>query len=114
MRLFEVVRRAMGGASGCRKGAVGRAVTYALEPMERRLLLAANVIISEFLADNDTGIKDYYNQSSDWIELRNLDLTPRDPSGWHLSDDHANLDKWKFPAGTSIAANGYVLVFVGS
>src|ERR1043166_4029431 len=103
MELTHVRRRAA--------RAIGRSVGYAVEPMERRLLLAATVIINEFLGDNDTGIKDYYTQASDLIELRNLDSTPRDLSGWHLTDDHAKLSKWTFPAGTSIAANGYLLVF---
>src|SRR3954453_21067571 len=74
-----------------------------LEPMERRVLLAGNVVINEFLADNDNGLKDFYNQASDWIELRNLDAAPRDLSGWRLKDGGG---QWTFPAGTTIAANG--------
>src|SRR5258706_1605671 len=90
------------------------AVRYAIEPMEQRLLLAGNVVISEFMADNSSGLKDYYGQNSDWIELHNLDSTPRDLSGWHLTDKNSDLTKWTFPAGTSIAAGGYLVVFASN
>src|SRR4051794_21351428 len=87
------------------------AISHAIEPMEQRLLLAGNVVISEFMADNSSGLKDYYAQNSDWIELHNLDSTPRDLSGWHLTDNKANLTEWAFPTGSTIAAGGYLVVF---
>lgn len=46
----------------------------------------------------------------DWIELRNLGSTPVDLSGWGLSDDHEVPWKWTFPDGTSIDAQGYLVV----
>lgn len=94
-----------------RNARLRRAVGCAIEPMEQRLLLAGNVVISEFMADNSTGLKDYYGQNSDWIELHNLDSTPRDLSGWHLTDNASNLTEWTFPAGSTIAAGGYMVVF---
>ena len=40
------------------------------ELLEPRHLLAASVVISEFMASNDTGIRDEDHDRSDWIELR--------------------------------------------
>ena len=34
-----------------------------------------------------------------------------DLAGWHLSDESNNPSKWAFPAGVTIPANGYLLVW---
>ena len=88
---------------------VHAAARAAIERMESRVLLAGgNVVISEIMADNNTGIKDYYGQTSDWVELRNLDSTPADLSGWRLRDGSSD---YLLPTRTTIAAGGYLLVF---
>lgn len=46
----------------------------------------------------------------DWIELRNTGASTADLTGWSLTDDAARPRKWLFPAGTSIPADGYLLV----
>ncbi|MEZ5301053.1 MAG: lamin tail domain-containing protein [Verrucomicrobiales bacterium] len=53
--------------------------------------------ISEFLADNATGILDGFGQRSDWIEVENTSGAPIDLSGYRLTDDRADLAKWHFP-----------------
>jgi hypothetical protein len=103
-----------GGRIDKRLGRLRSAVSCAIEPMEQRLLLAGNVVISEFMADNSSGLKDYYGQNSDWIELHNLEASPTDISGWHLTDSASNLTEWTFPAGTTIGAGGYLVVFASS
>ncbi len=47
---------------------------------------------------------------SDWIELHNDSATPVNLSGWTLTDDLDEPDKWSFPNGTTISGNGYLLV----
>ena len=47
---------------------------------------------------------------SDWIELHNRGASPVDLSGWSLSDSDNNPLKWKIPNGTTIDADGYLLV----
>ncbi len=56
--------------------------------------------------------QDFSNPKSfeDWVELRNLGGAPVNLGGWALTDDAASRAKWLFPAGTSIPANGYLLV----
>ncbi len=42
-----------------------------LEALEPRLLLDGSVMISEFMADNDTALLDGDLQYSDWLEIHN-------------------------------------------
>ena len=68
------------------------------------------LIISEFLAVNDKGLKDSNGERSDWIELHNAGDATIDLAGWALTDDAKDLAKWMFPA-VKIEAGGFLLVF---
>ncbi|MCA9260614.1 MAG: lamin tail domain-containing protein, partial [Planctomycetales bacterium] len=81
------------------------------ETLEPRRFLAADILISEFLASNVGGLRDGDGDSSDWIELYNPATTPVDVGGYHLTDDAADLAKWTFPNGTSIPGQGTLIVF---
>ena len=70
----------------------------------------ADVIISEFMASNDSTLADEDGQFSDWIELFNNGNSPVDVSNWYLTDDEADLTLWQLPA-TSIAAGDYLVIF---
>ena len=74
-----------------------------LETLEERNLLAADLVISEFLARADD------DGSTDWIELYNPTDTDIDLQGWHLTDDADALEKWQFPAVT-IGAGDFLVV----
>lgn len=78
--------------------------------MEPRSLLAADPYISEFLAVNSGGLLDEDGEASDWIEIHNRGDSPADLTGWSLTDDTADLDKWVFPA-TTIPVDGRLIVF---
>jgi hypothetical protein len=45
----------------------------------------------------------------DWIELYNNSSNQVDLSGFFLSDNILNLDKWEIPSGTILPANGYLI-----
>ena len=89
------------------------AARRAIEALEARVLLAGDEpFINEFLANNDTTpLLDDYNVRSDWIELYNPSATAANLTGWHLTDRKDSPGRWTFPAGTSIAPQGYLLVF---
>ena len=55
---------------------------------------------------------EYDNPQSfrDWVELRNLGGSPVALTNWSLSDDSNYPEKWKFPTGATIPANGYLIV----
>lgn len=67
--------------------------------------------INEVCTQNDTNLTDADGAYSDWIELYNSTNQPMDISGYGLSDKAAKPMKWVFPAGTTVPANGYLVVF---
>lgn len=68
------------------------------------------VVISEFMADNDDTIRDEDGDDSDWIELHNAGADAANLGGWFLTDDPANLTKWRLP-NVTLLPNTYLLVF---
>ena len=68
------------------------------EQLESRQLLAADLVISEFLAVNDSGLVDQDGDFSDWIEIHNASSEPVSLQGWHLTDDSLDLTRWQFPS----------------
>jgi hypothetical protein len=69
-----------------------------------------NLVINEFMANNDNAVAGPNNSYPDWIELFNGGSEAVDISGFYLSDDSANL-KWQFPAGTVIDASSFLVVW---
>jgi hypothetical protein len=83
------------------------------ERLESRLAMA--VVINEFVADNETGITDFSGERHDWIEITNTsDTMEEDISGWYLTDDASDLDKWQLPTGTTLGPGETLLVFASS
>ena len=85
----------------------------AVEPLEPRYVLNGMPIISEFMASNDGTLLDGDGNDPDWIEIHNPTDNIVNLSGWHLTDNRANLDKWTFPnlSQSIIEPNGYLIVF---
>ena len=83
------------------------------ELLEPRRVLSGNPVITEFLASNDSTLLDGDGNSSDWIEIHNPTTMPINLSGWHLTDDATNLDKWTFPAAPQslLDPGEYLIVF---
>ena len=69
---------------------------------------AADVVISEVMASNGV----YQNgHAYDWVELHNTGKKSVKLDGYYLSDSKKNLTKWAFPQGTTLKADGYLLVY---
>lgn len=76
------------------------------------LIAQSTVQINEFMASNVNTINDPdFGETGDWIELYNPTATPIDLTGYGLTDDLTDASKWVIPAGTSIPANGYLLIW---
>src|SRR5687768_8854099 len=73
-------------------------------------LRSQNLIISEFMAANNSGLRDADSEFSDWIEIYNPERAAVSVGGWYLSDDSLDLKKWQFPDVT-IPGQGFVVVF---
>ena len=104
-----------------RAGNEDRAAAFAparaeLEPFSYRVALElantpSTILIHELMASNQSTLSDASGAYSDWIELYNPTETPQDLSGYHLSDNPNQPDKWTFPEGTVIESGAYLLVW---
>jgi hypothetical protein len=71
-----------------------------------------SVLINEFLADNQNANPDPTGEFDDWLELYNPTSQPVLLTGKYLSDDPANLKKWRFTAPNLILQpNNYLIIW---
>lgn len=70
-----------------------------------------SLVINEFLAYNTLLEKDEYSDREDWIELYNTTNSLLDLSNVFLSDNSLLPQKWKFPNGTTINPNSFLMVW---
>lgn len=71
----------------------------------------SSIVINEVMPVNNVTAADQDGEYDDWIELYNLSSTSVNLSGYYLSDNKKEPGKWKFPQGTTIGANGYLIVW---
>ena len=72
--------------------------------------ITGDVVINEFMADNETTVADQDGEYDDWIEFYNNSENTINLGGYFLSDKASEPDKWFFP-DTTIAAGGYLIVW---
>ena len=84
--------------------------TYTLNPSVSSY---PNVIISEFMADNSSGIKDDDGTRQDWLELYNVGPLDANLDGWFLTDSVTNLTKWRISA-VPLNASKYLIIWASS
>src|SRR2546427_407514 len=70
----------------------------------------AQVILSEFMADNKLTLADQDGRFSDWIEIYNTGTGTVNLNGWSLTDDPTHQARWFFPA-TNLTAKGFMVIF---
>ena len=77
----------------------------------------ASLVISEFMASNAGNrppragdLLDENGDSSDWVEIYNPTDKAVNLNGWCLTDNKANLTKWRFPA-VELQAGEFLIVF---
>ena len=68
-------------------------------------------VLNEVMALNRSAVTNGAGLVNDWIELFNTNATSFDLSGMSLSLDEIQPGQWSFPFGTSIPANGYLVVW---
>src|ERR1017187_8161745 len=71
------------------------------------------VVISEFMAINNTTLADEDGTYSDWIELYNASTNTVNLDGWYLTDKATNLTHWMFPA-TNLGPSRFMVVFASN
>ena len=70
----------------------------------------SDLVINEFMAENDSLYADEAGEYDDWIELYNAGNVDLALAGYFLSDDADELTKWSFPDAT-IPAGGYLIIW---
>lgn len=60
-------------------------------------MVATHLVISEFMADNETVLADGDGTYPDWIEIFNPTGAAIQLAGYYLTDDPLDLTKWMFP-----------------
>lgn len=71
----------------------------------------SQIVINEYSCSNMNGPIDAFGEREDWFELYNPSGAAVDISGFYLSDKLGNPLKWAVPAGISVPANGYTMVY---
>lgn len=71
---------------------------------------AGHLVISEFMAADETILADEDGQHSGWIEIHNSTPSPVNLRGHFLTDDASDPTQWAFPE-LELAADGYLVVF---
>ena len=75
----------------------------------------AQIVINEFMASNTGSVVDPdFKESADWIELYNAGPSVVNIGGYWLTDNFNNKQKWQIPAGTSIEAAGFLIIWADS
>ena len=75
------------------------------------LLTQGAPIISEIMADNESGLRDQDGDWEDWLEIYNPGPDPVDLGGYFLTDTPENLPKWRIPDETVLDQGQFLLVF---
>lgn len=73
-------------------------------------LVAGEIVITEVMSANSLYAPDASGQTYDYVELHNTGAAEVELTGWSLSDNAAELNKWRFPKVT-LAADGYLIVY---
>lgn len=74
------------------------------------LTASGDLVLSEFLAENDSGLRDSDGEQHDWIEIRNTGTVTRSTAGWALTDDPLLPARWPLPA-QDIPPGGFLHVW---
>lgn len=68
--------------------------------------------LNEVQVQNLTGPQDRFGQRDPWVELHNSGTNPMSLDQFYLTDNYTNLTRWAFPAGMSLSAGEFKLVWL--
>jgi hypothetical protein len=70
------------------------------------------VWLNELQVQNLTGPQDNFSQRDPWVELHNSGPTPITLTNYYLTVTYTNLTRWAFPAGATLNAGEFKLVWL--
>ncbi|UCD27343.1 MAG: chitobiase/beta-hexosaminidase C-terminal domain-containing protein, partial [Planctomycetota bacterium] len=84
-------------------------------PVQRAYSAQIPLVINEFMASNDSSVRDPQGQYDDWIEIHNFGSDAIDVGGFYLTDNLSIPTKWQIldgiPILTTIPPQGYLLIW---
>jgi hypothetical protein len=75
------------------------------------VLTPGDLVVNEIMAQNLSTVPDQDGEFDDWIELYNNTTAMLSLENLYMTDASSNLLKWKFPSGTTIDPNGYLIIW---
>ena len=78
------------------------------------LLNYSGPFLNEVLASNKSAVTNSVGRTADFVELRNTNASSFSLAGFRLGATVDSSSQWLFPAGVSIPANGYIVVWLDS
>ncbi|MEE4260095.1 MAG: CotH kinase family protein [Bacteroidales bacterium] len=72
--------------------------------------ISGDLVVNEFMADNENAVSDQDGEYDDWIELYNNGSEDINLEGFYLGDDGGDPYQWAFP-DTTISGGGYMIVW---
>ncbi len=69
------------------------------------------IVINEFLASNSQTQADEFDEYDDWIEFYNQSVSTINLNNVFVSDSYNDPYKWKFPDGSEINSDSYLIVW---
>ncbi len=92
---------------------IGQARTRPCSPRSWSIQNFNDLVINEFMADNNSAVQDDLGGFSDWIELYNKGNDTIQLGDYFLTDDLSNPTKWQLPIGY-IEPNGFRLFWASN
>jgi hypothetical protein len=77
----------------------------------RNLPAFPDLYLNEVQPENVSGPLDGHGEREPWIEIYNSGATPISLDGFYLANNYSNITQWAFPAGSSIGAGEFKIVF---
>lgn len=85
---------------------------YTYSPEKSDAVSDVTLYINEYMKSKNNVFLDEDGDYSAFVELYNPSEEKVSISGFYLSDDSAEPDKWQFPEGTEIEGKGYLTVYL--
>lgn len=84
---------------------------YTITATTANNIAAGELAINEIMASNTSTATDPNGEYEDWLELYNNTADTLSLDNLYASDNKADLLKWQFPVGTTIAPYSYLIVW---
>lgn len=95
----------VGGTVVSRTPGAANSVTAVLPPF-------APLYINEILPENTAGARDGAGDRDPWIEIHNSGSEDINLTGYYLTENYSILNRWPFPAGSTIRAGQFMVVWL--